>query len=239
MKNEEKNEKGGDKMKKVTVLLVSVMLVFSVFALPAFATWNAAIDDIELTSGPLGEQGPQGVSSRITAFAGRADDGKTQPAAYDMFLRIDGISGESTDDRHRQWIEVLNFNQGVTSDVFGSTGGGAASVRADFDDFLVVKTLDTASPKLCVACADGTHIPEVTLELCHAGGDKFMEILLSDCVVTAYSIVGSVQGGETRPLEEVSFCYDKIQWTYTVINPDGSSGGNVAAGWDLSANKPC
>lgn len=194
-------------MKKVTVLLVSVMLVFSLFALPA--------------------------------FAGRADDGKTQPAAYDMFLRIDGISGESTDDRHRQWIEVLNFNQGVTSDVFGSTGGGAASVRADFDDFLVVKTLDTASPKLCVACADGTHIPEVTLELCHAGGDKFMEILLSDCVVTAYSIVGSVQGGETRPLEEVAFCYGKIQWTYTVINPDGSSGGNVAAGWDLSANKPC
>lgn len=238
MKNEEKNEKGGDKMKKVTVLLVSVMLVFSVFALPAFATWNAAIEDNKSTSASLGEQGPQGVPSGITAFANSLDGGKTESAAYDMFLRIDGISGESTDAKHPQWIEVLNFNQGLT---LPGIGGAAGVGQADFDDFLIVKWVDKSSPKLCVACADGTHIPEVTLELCHAGGNKykFMEIQLSDCIVTAYRIVGSVQGGETRPLEEVAFCYDKIQWTYTVINPDGSSGGNVAAGWDLSANRPC
>lgn len=227
-------------MKKVTVLLVSVMLVFSVFALPAFATWNAALDDVELTSASLGEQGPQGVPSGITAFANSVDGGKTQSAAYDMFLRIDGISGESTDARHRQWIEVLNFNQGLTLPGIGgsiSTGGAAGVGRADFEDFLVVKTLDKASARLSLACADGTHIPEVTLELCPAGGEKFMEIQLSDCIVTTYRIVGSVQGGETRPLEEVSFCYRTIQWTYTEMDPStGRSKGDVFSWWNVETN---
>jgi type VI secretion system secreted protein Hcp len=224
-------------MKKVTVLLVSVMLVFSVFALPAFATWNAAIEDNKSTSASLGEQGPQGVPSGITAFANSVDGGKTQSAAYDMFLRIDGMSGESTDARHPQWTEVLNFNQGLTLPGIR----GAAVGQADFDDFLIVKWVDKSSPKLSQACAAGTHIPEVELELCPAGGNKygFMGILLSDCIVTAYRIVGSVQGGETRPLEEVSVSYNRIQWTYTVIGPDGKSSGHVDAGWDLSANKPC
>jgi type VI secretion system secreted protein Hcp len=222
-------------MKKVTVLLVSVMLVFSVF--PAFATWNAAIEDNKSTSASLGEQGPQGVPSGITAFANSVDGGKTQSAAYDMFLRIDGMSGESTDARHPQWTEVLNFNQGLTLPGIR----GAAVGQADFDDFLIVKWVDKSSPKLSQACAAGTHIPEVELELCPAGGNKygFMGILLSDCIVTAYRIVGSVQGGETRPLEEVSVSYNRIQWTYTVIGPDGKSSGHVDAGWDLSANKPC
>ncbi|MCD4765902.1 MAG: type VI secretion system tube protein Hcp [Methanosarcinales archaeon] len=79
-------------MKKATVLLVSVMLVFGIFVLPVFAKdtgvdgdtlkgdpfeelWDAvhdmqdqimsiwtAIEDIELTPGPQGEQGPQGDS---------------------------------------------------------------------------------------------------------------------------------------------------------------------------------
>jgi type VI secretion system secreted protein Hcp len=29
--------------------------------------------------------------------------------AFDAFIIIDGIEGESTDDKHRGWIEVLSF----------------------------------------------------------------------------------------------------------------------------------
>lgn len=161
--------------------------------------------------------------------------------AFDAFLKIDGIPGESTDDAHGDWIEVLSYSTGVSqaTSASASSGGGASSERADFQDFSIVKTLDRASPKLGVACADGTHISEVTLELCRAGGDKvkYMEYKLSDCIVSSHRPGGSSGGGETLPLEEVSFNYGKIEWTYTQQKrADGSGGGNVAAGWDLEKN---
>lgn len=29
--------------------------------------------------------------------------------AFDAFVRIDGIEGESTDDKHQGWIEILSY----------------------------------------------------------------------------------------------------------------------------------
>ena len=161
--------------------------------------------------------------------------------AFDAFLKVEGIPGESTDDKHKDWIEVLSYSSGITQTASGSksSGGGASSERADFADFSIVKALDKASPKLAVACADGTHIPEVMLELCRAGGDKvkYMEYKLTNCIVSSHRPGGSSQGGETLPLEEISFNYGKIQWTYTQQKrDDGSGGGQVAAGWDLQKN---
>ena len=161
--------------------------------------------------------------------------------AFDAFLNVDGVPGESTDDAHADWIEVLSYSTGVSQATSGSasSGGGASSERADFQDFSIVKTLDKASPKLAVACADGTHISEVVLELCRAGGDKvkYMEYKLSDCIVSSVRPGGSSQGGEALPLEEVSFNYGKIEWTYTQQKrADGSGGGNVAGGWNLETN---
>lgn len=162
--------------------------------------------------------------------------------AFDCFLKIAGIPGESTDDKHKNWIEVLSYSWGLSQPVSGSasSGGGASSERADFQDFSVVKALDKASPKLMLACADGTHIDEVKLELCRAGGDKlkYMEYKLTNVLVSGYSPGGAAQGGETLPLEEVSFNYGKVELTYTHQARAGGRGhGNVAAGWNLEENK--
>jgi len=34
--------------------------------------------------------------------------------ATDMYLWIDGVPGESTDDRHRDWIEIVSFDSKVS-----------------------------------------------------------------------------------------------------------------------------
>lgn len=161
--------------------------------------------------------------------------------AFDAFLKIDGIPGESTDDKHKDWIEVLSYSHGVNQRASGSasTAGGATAERADFGDFSIVKALDKASPKIFEACSTGKHITTVTVELCRAGGDKvkYMEYKLSNCIVSSYRPGGSAQGGETLPLEEVSFNYGKIELSYTQQKrADGSGGGQVAAGWDLEKN---
>jgi len=45
--------------------------------------------------------------------------------AVDMFLKIDGIPGESTDARHRDEIDVLSYNWGKSQPPTASSAGGA------------------------------------------------------------------------------------------------------------------
>ncbi len=162
--------------------------------------------------------------------------------AFDAFLKIDGVPGESTDDKHKNWIEILSFSHGVSQPATGSvsSGGARSAERADFQDFSIVKTLDKASPKLMLYCANGTHVPKVTLELCRATGDKqkYMEYVMSDVIVRGIRPGGAAQGGEPLPLEEVSFAYGKIEYNYTETDhATGKPKGDVKAHWDLKANK--
>jgi type VI secretion system secreted protein Hcp len=162
--------------------------------------------------------------------------------AFDAFLKIEGIPGESTDDKHKDWIEILSYSFAVTQKASGSasTAGGASSQRANFSDFSIVKALDKASPKLFEACASGKHLATVTLELCRAGGNKvkYMEYKMSNCIISSVRPGGSSHASETLPLEEVAFNFGKIELSYTQQKrSDGSGGGQVAAGWDLEKNK--
>jgi type VI secretion system secreted protein Hcp len=162
--------------------------------------------------------------------------------AFDAFLKIDGIPGESADAKHKDWIDVLSYGFGIQQPTSVSAGrsGGTSAARVDFEDFSITKRLDKASPKLALACADGMHMRQVTLELCRAEGDKakYMEYKLSNCIVSSYHDGGAAHGPDSLPTETVSFNYGKIEWTYTQQKrADGSGGGQVAAGWDLQANK--
>ncbi|MCU0577717.1 MAG: type VI secretion system tube protein Hcp [Desulfobacterota bacterium] len=157
-------------------------------------------------------------------------------------MKISDIPGESTDDKHKDWIEVLSMHSGVSQPASGSasTAGGRSAERCNHSDFSIVKTLDKSSPKLALFCCNGKHIPSVKIELCRAAGDKtkYMEYILSDVIISSYRPGGSAQGGETLPLEEVSFSYGKIEWVYTATDTKtGKPSGDVKAYWDLTANK--
>jgi type VI protein secretion system component Hcp len=46
--------------------------------------------------------------------------------AIDVYLQIDGIKGESQDDKHKDWIEVTGVHWGIHQprSATASTGGG-------------------------------------------------------------------------------------------------------------------
>ena len=160
---------------------------------------------------------------------------------FDAFLKVTDIPGESTDDKHKDWIEILSYSWGNSQTPSGtpSSGGGASAERADFQDLTVTKAIDKATPKLALACADGTHIKEVLLALHRAGGqkEKYMEYKLTHCMITSVQQGGAAEGQETLPIEEVSFNYGKVELLYVQQKrADGSGGGQVKTGWDLEKN---
>jgi type VI secretion system secreted protein Hcp len=159
--------------------------------------------------------------------------------AIDMYLKIDGIDGESSDDAHQQWIEVVQYDHGVSQPVSGASAtGGRTGGKADFQDMTIVKRLDNATPDLNIYCAKGTHIPEIILELCLASGDKhtFMKYTLKNCIVTSVA-PGGAQSDEAKPTETVTFAYGAITWEYTPIDHTGAAGSTTDRTWILEENK--
>jgi type VI secretion system secreted protein Hcp len=161
---------------------------------------------------------------------------------FDAFLKIDGIDGESTDDKHKSWIEVMSFSWGAHQPASGSSssGGARSAERVDLADFSVVKTLDKASPKLFLHCCNGKHIPSAVIELCRATEDKqkYMEYKMSDVIISSVRPGGAAGGSERLPLEEVSINYGKIEVIYTETDhKTGKPKGDVKANWDTTSNK--
>jgi type VI secretion system secreted protein Hcp len=159
---------------------------------------------------------------------------------FDAFVKVEGIPGESTDSRHTDWIEILSFNHGVVqpASTTASSSGGASSERATFSSINITKLVDKSSPKLYEASFTGKHISKVTMSFCRSGGDKekYLEIVMEQVLITSFTQGGGT-GSADFPTESLSFVPGKIKMTYTQQKRDGKPGGNVAAGWDLTANK--
>jgi type VI secretion system secreted protein Hcp len=160
-------------------------------------------------------------------------------AQVDYFLKIDGIDGESTDDRHKGEIEIESFSWGESN--FGSAasgGGGAGAGKVSMNDFHFVMRLSKASPKLFLACASGEHLTEAQLTVGRAGGDQidYLYWKLSDCLVTSYQTGASSAGADTVPTDSFSLNFSKIEISYKEQKADGSLGTEHRAGWDLSKN---
>ena len=79
-----------------------------------------------------------------------------------VFLKLDGIEGESRDARHAKEIDVTSWSLGVTNAGSGhgggGGGGGGGAGRATFTDLSVSKLVDRASPALMLAVASGRHV---------------------------------------------------------------------------------
>lgn len=157
----------------------------------------------------------------------------------DIYLKIDGITGESTDSEHKDWVEILSFNHGMTqrASATAASAGGGTTARCEHQDFSVTKMIDKSSPKLYESCSSGKHLKDVTVEMFRAAGDKrvkYMEIKMEEVVISHVS----PGGGQDFPTEAVSFNYGAITWTYTQQKrADGSGAGNMKGGWSLVENK--
>jgi type VI secretion system secreted protein Hcp len=159
--------------------------------------------------------------------------------SYDVFVKIDGVDGESNDAKHVGWIEVTSHGVALSQNISStaSSAGGACAERADFSEFTFSKLLDKASPLLALACASGTHFNSIIVELCRAGTEKvkFMEYKLSNCIISAVT-TGS-KGSAFFPSEHVNINFGKIEWTYTLQRRQGGwAAGNIAGGWNLEKN---
>jgi type VI secretion system secreted protein Hcp len=159
--------------------------------------------------------------------------------AIDVYLQIDGIKGESLDDKHKGWIECASVSWGIhqPKSATASTGGGHTAERVEMANILIRKVADLSSPILMQTCAMGRTIPTAKFEFMRADGQgtrvKYFEIALENVLIAL--ITPSIQAGAIL-IENVSFKFSKVKWQYTQQKIGGGIGGNTAGGWNLSTN---
>lgn len=157
--------------------------------------------------------------------------------AFDAFLKIDGIKGESVDAKHKDEVVLESFSWGVANSGAGYAGSaGRATGKSSPSDFSVVKKIDKSSPDLFAACASGKHTKVMTVTVRKAGGKplEYLVYKFSDVMVSSYQAGGS-SGGDL-PVESVSFNYAKVEISYVPQDSKGAGMSPVGTGWDFSQN---
>ena len=156
--------------------------------------------------------------------------------SVDFFLKIEGIPGESKDDKHKGEIDVLALSWGMSQTGIGQSGGGSGAGKVNFNDLSFTHNVDVASTALMYACASGKHIPSATLVARKAGEKplEYLKIKLTDILVSSISTGGS--GGEERQTANVTLNFSQVVVDYTEQKADGSGGAAKNFGWSVLKN---
>ncbi len=172
--------------------------------------------------------------------------------AFDAFLKIDGIDGESTVQGYEKWIELLSFSWGVAASetaggpAGGGGGGGGAAGRASPKAFSFMKLTDSASPNIFLKLCEGTPFQQVSLACRKAGGNAadsgaapqaFLKIDFFDVFFSSYNEGGNT-GTDQQPLESLSFAFAKMDLQVAAMLTDGTLGAVSSAGFNFRTNSP-
>lgn len=151
-----------------------------------------------------------------------------------MFIKFEGVDGEAQDSSYRGWCNALSFSQGQSLPDGGVVGPTRQRGNVVFENIVVVKELDKASPKLAEAVCKGTVFPKVEIHLTRSytntGLVTYYTYELNNVLIVGYRIGGSGYS-EHIPTEEISLSFEEIKVTYTEIDEGGRPKGNVVYEW--------
>jgi type VI secretion system secreted protein Hcp len=156
--------------------------------------------------------------------------------AGDMFLMLDGIKGESADDKHKGEIDIESFSWGLAQSGSGSRGSGSGTGKVDVADINIQKLVDKASPTLMLACANGKHITKGKITVRKSGESplEYLTIDLESIFVSSYQVSGANGGG--IPTESVALNFVKVKTEYWTQSDKGAKGENANFSWDVAKN---
>lgn len=164
------------------------------------------------------------------AAAAAASVAMPVPALAETFLKLDGIEGESKDDKHKGEIDVLSFTQSWINTV---TVSGAGKGKVQCGAITVMKNIDRASPVLVKKTIQGVHVPSGQLTFRTEGANpleyytiKLFEIFISEVTQTD-------NADPARIIEKVVLNARRYEYEYKPQTDTGGV-GSVKAGYDCA-----
>jgi type VI secretion system secreted protein Hcp len=157
--------------------------------------------------------------------------------AWDAYLTVEGVSGESQRKGHEGEIELISFDFGGANPSSIGIGKGGGTGTVNLSSFNFMKKTDAASAELFQHMCTGKHFPSAVLTMYKSAGDEALDYLLfefEEVYVDNINWSGS-EGGDGIPMESVSVSFGKVTMTYNEQNPDGTKAGSHVGSWDVRA----
>ena len=155
--------------------------------------------------------------------------------AVDMFLKLDGIKGESQDHKHKDEIHIESFSWGLNQTGAHGVGGGGGAGKVSVHDISITKFVEKSTSALMLHCASGKHIPGGLITVRKAGDKplEYLKIKLTDILVSGVQFAG--HGGDLLT-ENLTINFAKFHVEYQEQKADGSGTPAGEMGWDVKGN---
>jgi len=156
--------------------------------------------------------------------------------AVDMFLKLNGVKGESKDKVHTKEIDVLAWSWGMSNSGTAHVAGGAGAGKVNVNDLSFTKYVDSSSANLMLNCCNGKHFSDALLTVRKAGGNpvEYIKVKMETVLIAAVTTGGS--GAEDRLTENVILNFAKVTVDYTPQDDKGAAGTAIPFAWDIAAN---
>ena len=147
----------------------------------------------------------------FAALANDRDDGRA--SAPTVFVKIDGIDGESTVKGHEGEIEAFNFSETFRQSTdIGSATGGSAAGKFTPGPVVFSKVHGKATIGLIRACANGAHFKDAIITFRKTGGKgtpvEYYKITLQQVFVTG---INEKSNGDSL-VDEVQLVFASARW---------------------------
>ncbi len=159
--------------------------------------------------------------------------------AVDMFLKLEGVPGESKDQKLTDHIEILHFSWGATQQGAYGTGTGGGAGKAHIQEPAFTHFMDKASTVLLQMCVSGKHIAKGEFIARRAGADgkpqTYMNLKFDDLIVSSVQQSGH-HGGDDRMTESFTLNFRRFEVVYTTQDNKGVAQPSNPVKWDLQKN---
>ena len=156
-----------------------------------------------------------------------------------IFVKYDGVDGESADANHDKWIDVLSIDWGSSKPGGGATGQSRRRGSVIVEDMRLTMEFEKSTPKLLEKLNMGEVIPKVEIEqTANYGGSRatYLKYTLTNVQVTAFDVNAS-GNDESPPTVTIANNFEEYKVTYTEYDSEGNKGGNVETTWKVKKGK--
>jgi type VI secretion system secreted protein Hcp len=159
-------------------------------------------------------------------------------AVVDIFLKLDGVDGESQDPDHKNEIQIQGFKISTRSPRDAATGQATGKVR--FTDLTICANVEKSTAKLFQMITKNEKIPKAVLACRKAGKQQFeyFRVTLTDCFLSRVEVgSGGGAGDSVIPPCEFDVEFGKIEIQSREQVAIGPTSGPVIAVYDLRSNQ--
>lgn len=157
-----------------------------------------------------------------------------------IFMEIPNITGETSDQNHQGWIDVLEVEFGVHRNITSSTStqGDRESSNAVISDLKLLKLMDRTTPQLFLltCCGTGKDIKIVMTKTgTGSGADVFLEYTLKNALLSRMD-TQAMKYNNRRPVEEIHISFTSMSVKYIQYDEDNNMVAPLAVGFDTATN---